>query len=584
MERIMKSILKKSLRNRLLLIFMSIGLVPFLTLLAYTIFLSETKIVNKIVTEHLERTDVVIKLIDNHINSLTKEVKFLSSLDLMDDILAEDIDKRVSRLLIKKTDDLNLDVSFMVIDKKSNIISSSNKELISQQHSVKYTQGRTNGTYIEDSNLYFYSIIYASFDPAMEIGTLVLQYNLNNLNTYLTHNTNIESYIINPATELSIGKEISLNIDFESFADNIINEKYVVVYKKLSSSLNDFYIVYAVDKSIALEFLYDFISFMLYISFFIFLVVLYISIKHSREIVKPIEELTTITNDIIDTQNYSTSLKVNSEDEIATLTHAFNNMLQTTSTTLVKLEDEIALMKKTKAASNAKSTFISSMSHELRTPLNSIIGSAQYLMVYEDLSEQQIDSIGNIESSAEYLLSMINEILDIAQIEAGKMKVHKESVDILLLVENCYEMLSPLAFDKALSFEFNSENFDNQLHMTDPKIFQQILINLISNAIKFTPKGNIQIELSSDTDKIYITIIDSGIGISKEDLPQLFDDFVQLDNEMQQKHKGTGLGLSLSKKMATLLDGDISIESDGVGHGSKAIFTLNKIKLKRDNS
>ena len=115
-----------------------------------------------------------------------------------------------------------------------------------------------------------------------------------------------------------------------------------------------------------------------------------------RIIIKPIEELTTITNDIINTQNYSASLKVNSEDEIATLTHAFNNMLQTTSTTLVKLENEIALMKKTKAASNAKSTFISSMSHELRTPLNSIIGSAQYLMVYEDLSEQQIDSIGNI--------------------------------------------------------------------------------------------------------------------------------------------------------------------------------------------
>jgi len=580
----MKNFFKKSLRNRLLLIFMSIGFIPFLTLLAYTIFLSETKIVNKIVSQHLERTDVTIKLIDDHINSLIKEVRFLGSLDLMDDILAEDIDKRVSRLLIKKTDDLNLDVSFIVIDKNSNVISSSDKELISKRYTIEYTKGKTNATYIKDSSLYIYSTIYASFNSAMEIGTLVLQYNLNNLNSYLTHTTNIESYIINPVTNLSIGKEISLNIKFESFEDNIINKKYVVVYKKLSSVLNDFYIVYAVDKSIALEFLYDFISFMLYISFFIVLIVLYISIKHSKEIVRPIEELTTITNKIINTQNYSTSLKVNSEDEIATLTHAFNNMLQTTSTTLVKLEDEIALMKKTKAASNAKSTFISSMSHELRTPLNSIIGSAQYLMVYEDLSEQQIDSIGNIESSAEYLLSMINEILDIAQIEAGKMEVHKKNVNILLLVENCFEMLSPLADDKELFLQFKHDKFDNQSYFSDPKIFQQIVINLLSNAIKFTQEGSIQMELSSDTDNIYLSITDSGIGIDKEDLAQLFGDFVQLDNVMQKKHKGTGLGLSISKKLAKLLDGDISIESDGVGHGSKAIFTLNKIKLKRENS
>ena len=577
----MKNFFKKSLRNRLLLMFMSIGFVPFLTLLAYTIFLSETKIVNKTVVEQLERTDVVIKLIDNHIDSLIKEVKFLSSLDLMDDLLAEDIDKRISRLLIKKTDDLNLDVSFMVVDKDSNIISSSDKELISKQHNIEYTKGKTDANYIKGSSLYIYSTIYASFDSDMEIGTLVLQYNLENLNTYLTHNTNIQSYIVNSDANLSIGKEIELTVDLKSSTHNIINEKYVVVYKKLSSVLNDFYIVYAVDKSIAFVFLYDFISFMLYMSLFIFLIVLYISIKYSREILKPIEELTIITNEIITTHNYSASLEVNSEDEIATLTHSFNKMLQTTSSTLIKLEDEITLMKKTKAAYNAKSTFISSMSHELRTPLNSIIGSAQYLMVYEDLSEQQIDSIGNIESSAEYLLSMINEILDIAQIEAGKMKVHKENVDVKLLVENCFEMLSPLAFDKDLSFEFNPENFDNQLYFTDPKIFQQILINLISNAIKFTKEGSIHIDLRANVDTFCVTITDTGIGIYKDDLKQLFGDFVQLNNAMQHEHKGTGLGLSLSKKMAKLLDADITIESDGIGLGTKSIFTL-KFKTEND--
>ena len=567
---------KKSLRNRLLLIFITIGVVPFLTLLIYTIFLSETKIVKKIVTEQFQRTEVVIKLIDNHIDSLIKEVKFLSSLDLMDDLLAEDIDKRVSRLLMKKSDDLNLDASFIVVDKSSNIIASSDKELISKKHSIEYIKNRINATYIKNSNLYIYSTIYASFDSSKEIGTLVLQYNLNNLNTYLTHTTDIQSYIISSDSTLCIGKEIALNIELKGSVDNIIDEKYVIVYKRLSSVLDDFYIVYTVDKSIALEFLYDFISFMLYISFFIFFVIIYISIKHSREIVKPIEELTKVTNEIINTRNYSTSLEVNAEDEISTLTHSFNKMLKTTSTALGKLEDEIALMKKTKAASNAKSTFISSMSHELRTPLNSIIGSAQYLMVYENLSEQQIDSIGNIESSAEYLLNMINEILDIAMIEAGKMEVHKRDIDILEELESCFEMLSPLVYDKDLSFELKSDKFNNQAYNTDPKIFKQIVINLISNAIKFTKDGGIKVELSSDEKNIYITIVDSGIGIANDELKELFEHFVQLKNDMQQKHQGSGLGLSISKKMARLINSDISIESAGLGLGTKSIFTLNK--------
>lgn len=570
--------LKKSLRNRLLVIFMSIGFIPFLTLLAYTIFLSETKILNKMIDEQLANTNVVTKLIDNHIGLLIKEVQFLSSLDLMDDILSDDLDKRVSRLLIKKVDDLNFETSFMVIDNNSTIIASSNKELILKKYLFQDTDTQSSHTYIENANLYIYANIYASFDSSMRIGTLILEYSLENLDNYLTHTTNIESYIINPHTNLSIGKKSAFTPDISGYMDKIINETHLIVYKKLSSALDDFYIVYAVDKDTALEFLHDFIKFMLYISLLIFLIVLYISIKYSKEIVKPIEKLTAITDNITKTHNYSSSLIIHTQDEIATLTHSFNRMLKTTSTALIKLEDEIALMKKTKAASNAKSTFISSMSHELRTPLNSIIGSAQYLMVYEDLNEKQIDTIGNIESSAEYLLGMINEILDIAKIEAGKMEVHKKNVNILNELESCFEMLSPLAYDKELSFELTSKNFQNQLYFTDPKIFKQIVINLISNAIKFTKKGGITIKLSTDKENIYISITDSGIGIAQDDLKELFGDFVQLDNEMQQKHEGTGLGLSISKKMAALIDGDIIIKSDGIGQGTQSIFSLKKIK------
>jgi len=566
--------LKKSLKNKLLVILMGIGFLPFLTLLSYTILFSETKILNKIVDEQLESTNVATKLIDNHIDLLVKEVQFLSSLDLMDDLLSDDIDKRVSRLLIKKADDLNLATTFMVLDKNATIIASSKKELISHRHPLNQIKNQNSGTYIEETNLYIYATIYASFDSKMQLGRLVLQYNLQNLNRYLTHTTNIHSYIINPQTGISIGKDVELNLKLSGYVDNVISDQHVIVYKKLSSVLHELYIVYAVDKETALEFLYDFIRVMLFLSLFIFLIVLYTSIKYSKEILKPIEKLIAKTDDITKTHNYSSSLSIHTEDEIATLTHSFNIMIETTSTALVKLEDEIALMKKTKAASNAKSTFISNMSHELRTPLNSIMGSAQYLMVYEELNEKQMESIGNIESSAEYLLGMINEILDIAKIEAGKMEVHKQNVDILKELENCFEMLSPLAYDKELSFELTSHNFHIESHSTDPKIFKQIVINLISNAIKFTKDGSIHIDINNNKKYIYITVTDSGIGIAKNDLNELFGDFVQLDNEIQQKYNGTGLGLSISKKMASLINGDISIESGGTGYGTKAIFTL----------
>ena len=675
----MLSFFQKSLRNKLLGIFIGIGFLPFITLLIYTLFLSETKIVNKIVIEQLERTKVVIKLIDNHINSLRKEVNFLSSLDLMDDLLADDIDKRISRLLTQKSDDLNLDITFMIVSYDSSIIASSNKEYLQQKQNIKRANS-ADGIYIDNKELHIYSKIYATFDKTKELGILILKYNLENLDLYLTYQESIHSYIINPKTDLKVGEDLSLDIDFNNSINSIIDDEHVVVYEKLSSVLKDWYIVYAVDKSVALEFLYDFIRFMLYMSTVIFIIILYISFRHSKEIVKPIEKLTIITDDIIRTQNYSARLRVNTQDEIATLTHSFNNMLKTTSSALNELEEEnklrlkrftqlievfntiiqtksenecmdisiseikkltnkddlyftkdkshieskkyidlyvtdfendrkkyfgsielgidnfkdkneknfynsiasmitlqldrIRLIQRTMSASRAKSAFISNMSHELRTPLNAIMGFTQYMLSYDKLNEDQQDTVGSIELSAQYLLSMINEILDIAKIEAGKMEAHMQQIEIFELVQNSYDMLSPLAYDKDLKFKFIFDKFKNKSYYTDPKMFSQIILNLISNAIKFTDKGYVELELYNDDENLYVSIKDSGIGIAKDDIKQLFNDFTQLENVMHKKHKGTGLGLSLSKKMAEILGGNIYLESDGVGYGTKSIFSL----------
>lgn len=676
----MLDFLKKSLRNKLLSIFIVIGFLPFLTLLVYTLFLSERKIVNKTIDEHLERTKVVIELIENHLVSLTKEVRFLSSLDLMDDLLAEDIDKRISRLLTQKKEDLNLDITFMAVALDSTIVASSDKDILLKKYTLNELNIKESGAYVQDEYLYMYSQISASFDKRKKLGFLLLKYNLKNLDSYLTHNETVHSYIINPKNSFTIGENIPLEINFKNNTNSIIDSKYVVVHQKLTSFLNDWRIVYAVDKSVALEFLYDFISFMLYMSLIIFILIIYMSIKQSKDIVKPIEELTATTDYITKTQNYSAQLNVNSQDEIATLTHSFNNMLKTTYSALQTLEEEnklrlkrftqlievfntiirtksedecmdvsmqeikklthkenlhfkkeqnlvsdkestnlyvtdfendekiyfgsielgiesfedkneqdfynsiasmitlqldrIRLIERTTSASRAKSAFISNMSHELRTPLNAIIGFAQFMIEYEELNEDQKDTVGNIESSAQYLLGMINEILDIAKIEAGKMEAHIESVNILDIVQSSYNMLSPLAKDKNIKFDFIFDNFENKKYQTDPQMFKQIVVNLISNAIKFTPEGSIQLELYNENENLHVKVKDSGIGISEDDMKNLFNDFTQLENVMQKSHKGTGLGLSLSKKMANILGGDVTLKSDGIGHGTISIFSL----------
>ena len=188
------------MKNKLLVIFFGIGFLPFLLLLFYILFFGESKIINKTVLEQLDRTEIVIKQIDNHLNSLSKEVKFLSSLELMDDILAEDIDKRISRLLEHKRDDLNLDVRFSALSVENITIASSNKELLGLKQEFIFTTKEKSGIYRDRDKLFIYTKITASFDTARELGVLVLEYNLKNLSFYLINQQSIHSSIVHPAS------------------------------------------------------------------------------------------------------------------------------------------------------------------------------------------------------------------------------------------------------------------------------------------------------------------------------------------------------------------------------------------------
>jgi signal transduction histidine kinase len=239
--------------------------------------------------------------------------------------------------------------------------------------------------------------------------------------------------------------------------------------------------------------------------------------------------------------------------------------------------DQIRLIEQTQAVSRAKSTFISHMSHELRTPLHTILSSTQYLISYENLTADQQEIIATMESSADHLLGMINDILDLVQIEAGKVSitpVRKSSDEIEMLTKDVITMLDVLAEQKAVNITFSKDLAKPLEVIIDHRFLKQILINLLSNAIKFTDEGSIDFYLKSCNDSLCIIIQDSGIGIEQDDLALLFDDFTQAKSKSENHQKGSGLGLAISRKLSHLFDADIILESEGIGQGTRAIVKL----------
>lgn len=244
--------------------------------------------------------------------------------------------------------------------------------------------------------------------------------------------------------------------------------------------------------------------------------------------------------------------------------------------TLVKQRTaELELEKEhAESADRLKSAFLATMSHELRTPLNSIIGFTGILMQERPgpLNPEQKKQLGMAQNSARHLLSLINDVLDISKIEAGQFKVYFETFYLPDVITKVVENVKPLAQKKNLAVEVCIANEVGSIK-SDKLRVQQILINLVNNAIKFTEKGLVRIEARLTGHFVVIKVIDTGIGIEKEQVEQLFRPFIQIDTGLTRKHEGTGLGLSICKKLLFLLDGKIAVESE-YGAGSSFIVTL----------
>ena len=264
--------------------------------------------------------------------------------------------------------------------------------------------------------------------------------------------------------------------------------------------------------------------------------------KHSEELIRQLNR---------DLQGHAAELERRVEERTAELAEARN---------------------RAEAADRLKSAFLATMSHELRTPLNSIIGFTGILLqgLAGPLNPEQNKQLDMVRGSARHLLALINDVLDISKIEAGQLEVRREPFDLRASIDKVVAVVKPLAEKKGLTVH---AALGPEIHIwkSDQRRVEQILINLLNNAIKFTERGGIRLEARQESDALRISVSDTGIGILKEDLEKLFQPFRQIDTGLARHHEGTGLGLAICRRLADLLGGQVNAESES---GKGSTFTL----------
>jgi len=300
-------------------------------------------------------------------------------------------------------------------------------------------------------------------------------------------------------------------------------------------------------------------------------------------IVKPVKHLKDVS-DAIAAGELNVRSEIQTGDEFEDLSVAFNRMLRNLTSMqdrnrnliadLDRKVDELARVNMALFESNRlKSDFLSTMSHELRTPLNSIIGFSEVLLNAENLTDKQHRYTANIMTSGQQLLALINDILDLAKMESGKMRLHPGPVHPGELCEQVAALFRDQAAKKSIDLRVQCPADLPEVRQDAGKL-RQILANLLSNAVKFTPEGGrVTLRAEAPGDRLVLTVADTGVGIADEEQELVFDKFRQASNPLTREQGGTGLGLSIVRELAKLLGGDVALHSE-LGRGSTFTVTV----------
>jgi signal transduction histidine kinase/DNA-binding NarL/FixJ family response regulator len=313
-----------------------------------------------------------------------------------------------------------------------------------------------------------------------------------------------------------------------------------------------------------------------------------LSRRLSRIIVGPVEHLSKTAQTITDDRNYQVRANKTTDDELGRLVDCFNAMLEQIEQRDVQLNlhrnhlEELvaartaelsAAKDKAEEASRAKTAFLANMSHEIRTPMTAILGYSDLMLSPVQTMSDRVNCLQVVRRNARHLMDLINDILDISKIEAEKLTLEKVPCDVARLAVDVVSMLRVRAIAKQISLRVEFAGDIPEIVRTDPLRFRQVLMNLTGNAIKFTERGEVCVRVSVEktsagSSRIKTEVSDTGIGMTQEQISRLFQPFVQADESMTRKYGGSGLGLVISKRLATLMGGDLIVQSE-LGRGSK---------------
>ena len=360
-----------------------------------------------------------------------------------------------------------------------------------------------------------------------------------------------------------------------------MNTKYVFALSSILSGEESVGKLYLIRNTQALfKTFYKLLVIVVFVFVISLAIVILLALKLQRIFTDPITVLTKKMGAVTQKNDF-TLLENNNNDEFSVLFDGYNAMISKINEQQINLKKET---KRAEEANRAKSSFLANMSHEIRTPMNAIIGFTDLLD--EQVKEKRLKSyIKTIKSAGATLLALINDILDLSKIEAGKLSIISRPTNIKKLIEEIAAVFTMKVQEKGLDLVVKvDENIPQSILIDDVRV-RQILINLVSNAVKFTEKGFVKIEAKAlkvdghlSKMDLQISVEDSGIGIPSQQMKKVFGDFEQVEGQDNRKYGGTGLGLSISKRLALMMGGELSVESQE-GKGSNFIVKIYNIDV-----